>query len=80
MGGALTARRSLPVYPYQQTFIGCVGMSQTCQQETHAPQQTLSLFDHLVGLNKERRRYRHAEGFRRLQIDHELEPGGLNDR
>jgi hypothetical protein len=22
--------RSLPVYPYQQTFIGCVGLSQTC--------------------------------------------------
>src|SRR5205085_6211788 len=38
------------------------------------------LFDHLVGLSKKRRRNRYAEGFQRLQIDHELELGGLNDR
>src|SRR5436190_12735855 len=38
------------------------------------------LFDHLVGLSKKRRRNRYAEGFHRLQIDHELELGGLNDR
>jgi hypothetical protein len=30
----LTTRRSLPVYPDQLTFAGCVGMSQRCQEET----------------------------------------------
>jgi len=39
-----------------------------------------ALFDHLIGLREERRRNRHAERFCCLQIDHELELGGLNDR
>jgi hypothetical protein len=30
----------LPVYPYKQTCSESFGMSQKCQQETHAPQQT----------------------------------------
>jgi len=42
----LTVRRSLPDFPHKRTFSGPVGMSQTCQQETHAPQQTTALFDH----------------------------------
>jgi hypothetical protein len=40
---ALIVRRSLPVYPCQQTFSVLVGMSQRCQQLTHAVQQTASL-------------------------------------
>jgi hypothetical protein len=36
-------------------------MSQTCQQETHAPQQLNNLFDHLVGEGEEGRRHVEAE-------------------
>jgi hypothetical protein len=35
--------------PLKQTSAGRLGMSEKCQQETHAPQQTASLFDHLAG-------------------------------
>ncbi len=35
----LTVVQPLPVFPHKQTFSGSVGMSQTCQHETHAPQQ-----------------------------------------
>jgi hypothetical protein len=35
----LTACRSLPIFPDKQACAGSVGMSQTSQQETHAPQQ-----------------------------------------
>jgi len=45
----LTVGWPLPVYLGQRTFSEPVGMSQTCQEETHAPQQAEALFDHLVG-------------------------------
>jgi hypothetical protein len=35
----LTVGQPLPVYPNQRTFAGYVGMSQTCQDRTHASQQ-----------------------------------------
>src|ERR1019366_6600040 len=34
-----------PFIPRQRTCSDCIGMSVSCQQETHAPQQTGSLFD-----------------------------------
>jgi hypothetical protein len=37
---------------------------------THAPQQTASLFDHLVGTRKERLRYVGAERLGGLEIDY----------
>jgi hypothetical protein len=36
----LTARRSLPVFPYEPTSAAAAAMSQRCQEETHAPQQS----------------------------------------
>src|SRR6202040_810166 len=50
----LTVGRPLPVYPYQQTFSGSVGMSQRCHNPTNAPQQTAKLFDHFVGGSEQR--------------------------
>jgi hypothetical protein len=38
----LAARRLLPVHPVERTFPEFVGMSQKCQQETHALQQKAS--------------------------------------
>ena len=38
-----------PLFPHKQTFGGRAGMSVQCQEETHAPQQTAQLSDHLVG-------------------------------
>jgi hypothetical protein len=38
----------LPVFPRKRTSSPLVGMSQKCQFQTHAPQQTATLFDHLV--------------------------------
>src|SRR6266404_1307016 len=48
--------RSLPVFPTKQTCQAPVGTSQRCHNQTHAPQQTASLFDHLVGPREQYRR------------------------
>jgi hypothetical protein len=45
----LTLRRSLPVCPDQQTFRMPAGMSQTCQIQTHAPQQKGGSIRSLIG-------------------------------
>jgi len=39
-------------FPRQRTFIDHSGTSALCREETHAPQQTTSLFDHPVGAGK----------------------------
>ena len=38
-----------PFTPQQRTCGDYIGMSVLCQQQTHALQQSNSLFDHLVG-------------------------------
>src|ERR1017187_6596544 len=47
---------------------------------TNAPQQTASLFDHLVGNGEHARGNGEAERFRGLEVDHELEFCRLNYR
>jgi hypothetical protein len=47
----------IPITPFlshEQTPLKRVGMSQRCQEETHAPQQIAKLFDHLVGAGEQR--------------------------
>src|SRR5258706_8171136 len=38
-GEILAASRCFPLCPQNRTSLNAVGMSETCQQETHAPQQ-----------------------------------------
>ena len=47
---------------------------------TNAPQQTASLFDHLVGAGEQRGRHGEAEHPGGLDIDDQLELGRLHDR
>jgi hypothetical protein len=59
-----TVWRPFPLYPDEQSFSHSVGMSQTCQQETHAPLQTASLFDHLAGAGNQCRWHFEAACYR----------------
>jgi hypothetical protein len=45
----LTPMPPLPVAPYERTSLDQPGWSGSCQQRTHAPQQTMPSFDHLDG-------------------------------
>jgi hypothetical protein len=75
-----TVRRSLPVFPYNQTYPGVVAMSQMCQFRPHAPQQTAALLDHHVGAGEQRRWHVNSERLGSLHIDDQFEMGWLFDR
>jgi hypothetical protein len=49
------------------------------QKQTHAPQQTATLFDHLVGADEQDRRDFETERPGGSQIDHQFELGRLYD-
>jgi hypothetical protein len=46
-----TLCQPLPVFPRKRTSSGTVGMSQTCQQRTHAAQQMAASFDRSTAPN-----------------------------
>src|SRR5205807_9554869 len=59
--------------PGKRTLAGGGGRSASCQQETHAPQQTALLFDHLVRAKQNRGWYCYAYRLCGLDVYNELE-------
>jgi hypothetical protein len=58
--------------PRKRTSSEAVGMSQKCHEETLAPQQTITLFYHLVGAGEHDRRHIDAERLGGLEVEHRL--------
>jgi hypothetical protein len=69
----LTVRRPVEPAPDKRTISEPIGTSQKCSIATYASQQTVTLFDHLVGPGKQCRWHCEAERFGGLEIDRQLE-------
>src|SRR5260221_4040585 len=69
--------KSCPLYPRKRTLALHKSMSALCQKPTYAPQQTASLFDHLVGKADEREA--EAKCLGGLKIDRQIELSWLDD-
>jgi hypothetical protein len=55
-------------------------LSALCQKQTHAPQQTASLFDYFVGNSEECLRDGETKRLRRFEVDDQIELGGRLNR
>src|SRR5450631_315551 len=72
--------RSTSLLPSGADIVSLPGMSVWCHEATYAVQQTVPSLDHFVGAQYEASGDLVAYRLRRLEIDHQLEPGGLLDR
>jgi hypothetical protein len=65
------------ICPRQRTLCGDPGASESCQYQTHALQQTVTLFDHLICAGEYALWHREAERVGGLEIYHQLDLRGL---
>ena len=64
--------RAFPVFPHNRKSRARSSISQLCQNRTHAPQQTETLFDHLVGRDLQGQRDLDAERLGGLKVDNQV--------
>jgi hypothetical protein len=69
-----------PLYPQKRTLELSREMSALRQKRTHAPQQTVFLFDYLISASEQWQRHRDAERLGGLEVDSEFNLGRLHNR
>src|SRR5262245_1243377 len=75
----MPSRRPMSALPRKRTNSGALDLSALCQKRTFAPQQK-TLFDHLIGGDKQGGRNGEAKRLGGLEIDSQMEFGWLNNR
>jgi hypothetical protein len=82
LGQKQTLRHLQPMsaLPQKRTLELSREMSALRQKRTHAPQQTVLLFDYLISAAEQWQRHRDAERLGGLEVDSEFNLGRLHNR